>query len=186
MASGVLIISHLVENQAFFSNYYLKNAGLYLVHSAVEKRPREVKSLLRANGPIPTHIQPIYKNNTFFPTLRARGEFTGFITWWLSHTITSTKEIIHEARKFPFTHWQPDECVTGIAVHKQSPHEKTREAGSFGERFPRGLIKTEIGHLRQTRVHKTENRMAWFRDNKAYKPVNKAGFHFQAVHCKIS
>lgn len=44
-------------------------AQLYLVNSTVEKGTRKVKSLLGANGPIPTQIQAIDKHNTLLPAL---------------------------------------------------------------------------------------------------------------------
>lgn len=80
------------------------------------------------------------------------------------------------------TYWQLHKCVTRIPVYKQPPHEKSREAGSFRESFPWCLIKTEIRHLRQTQ---NENDMHYVGFNKAYAPINKAGFHIKAVYCKI-
>lgn len=56
----------------------LVGAQLYLVDSTVEKGPGEVESLLGADRPVASQIQPVDKHDTFLPALHTQRKLSEY------------------------------------------------------------------------------------------------------------
>lgn len=69
---------HFSQNVKLFLQQMLLCAQLYLVDSTVEEGTGEVEGLLGADGPVAAQVQPVYKHNTFLPTLWSGGKRNDF------------------------------------------------------------------------------------------------------------